>query len=133
MKEVLKKVSLSALMTMMVVALGFGSLVPTARALATGDLVTGPSSDAVYYINGTSKHVFPDKKTYMTWYTNFDAVKKVTVADLDMYATGAPVSYRPGTKLVTHPNTAKVYAVEPSGMIRWIADEATAMALYGSG
>lgn len=133
MKEVLKKISLSALMTMMVIALGFGSLVPTrALALTTGDLVKGPNSDAVYYINGTTKHVFPDRKTYMTWYTNFDTVQTVTVATLDMYTTGAPVSYRPGTKLVTHPNTARVYAVEPNAALRWIADEATAKALYGN-
>lgn len=109
--NVLKKVSLSTLMVAMVFAMGFGSFVPKAHALATGDLVKGPNSDAVYYINGSMKHVFPDKKTYMTWYTNFDGVKTVTVGELDGFTTGAPVAYRPGTKLVTHPNTARVYAV----------------------
>lgn len=39
--------------------------------------------------------------------------------------------YRPGTKLVTHPNTARVYAVESGGSLRVIADEATAKSLYG--
>lgn len=105
---------------------------PRAFGLSTGDLVKGPVGDAVYYINGTMKHVFPDVKTYMTWYPNFDGIKKVTVAELDMYTTGSPVAYRPGTNLVTHPNTARVYAVEPSGVLRWISDEATALALYGS-
>lgn len=132
MNDLIKKVSLSSLMVAMVFALSFGSFVPRARAVLTGDLVKGPNSDAVYYINGSMKHVFPDRKTYMTWYTNFNAVKTVTVSELDMFTTGAPVSYRPGTKLVTHPNTARVYAEEPGGVLRWITSEATALALYGS-
>ncbi len=133
MKESLKKVSLGTLMFVMVAVLSFGTYVPKASsALATGDLVKGPNSDAVYYINGSNKHVFPDRKTYLTWYTNFNAVKKVTVAELDQFTTGAPVAYRPGTKLVTHPNTAKVYAVEPGGGLRWLPSEAAAVALYGN-
>ncbi|MEK7583742.1 MAG: hypothetical protein AAB490_00720, partial [Patescibacteria group bacterium] len=135
MNDTLKKVSFSALMFMMVFSLSFGSFVPsTSAALMGGDLVKGPNSDAVYYINGSTstKHVFPDAKTYFTWYTNFDGIKAATIAELDMYPTGTPVSYRPGTLLVTHPNTAKVYAVEAGGKLRAIPDEATAAALYGA-
>lgn len=130
--NVFKKVSLSSLMFVMVFGMSFGNFVPKAHALVTGDLVKGPNSDAVYYINGSMKHVFPDKKTYMTWYSNFDGVKTVAVSELDMFATGAPVAYRPGTMLVTHPNTARVYAVEPGGKLRWITSEADAIALYGA-
>src|SRR6185503_13461338 len=109
MNDVLKKISLSSLMFAMVFAFGFGNFVPKAHAaLAAGDLVKGPNSDAVYYVDGTQKHVFPDRKTYFTWYTSFAGVKTVTVAELDSVPTGAPVPYRPGTKLVTHPNTARV-------------------------
>src|SRR3989338_6495986 len=135
MNDTLKKVSFSALMFMMVFSLSFGSFfVPRASALVGGDLVKGPNSDAVYYINGSTstKHVFPDAKTYFTWYTNFDGIKTATVAELDMFPTGAPVSYRPGTLLVTHPNTAKVYAVEAGAKLHAIPDEATAAALYGA-
>ena len=131
MNTVFKKVSIAAL-TLAMVLVNFGSVRIAHAALSTGDLVKGPNSDAVYYIDGTTKHVFPDRKTYFTWYTNFDKVKKVTVSELDNYATGAPVGYRAGTKLVTHPNTAKVYAVEPNGVLRWVSSEATAIALYGS-
>lgn len=132
MNTTVKKVSVSALMFMMVFAL-FASYVPQAHAaFVTGDLVKGPNSDAVYYVNGTTKHVFPDKKTYMTWYANFDAVKKVTVAELDTLTTGAAVSYRPGTKFVTHPNTANVYAVEGGAVLRKITSETCAATVYGS-
>ncbi len=132
--NLLKKVSLSALMFVTVFSIGgFGSVkMAHAATLMAGDLVKGPNSDAVYYIDGTMKHVFPDKGTYMTWYSNFDAVKKVTVADLDMYSTGSAVAYRPGTYLVKTPDSAFVYAVEPGGKLRKIPSESVAMALYGS-
>ncbi|OGY90176.1 MAG: hypothetical protein A2677_04065 [Candidatus Komeilibacteria bacterium RIFCSPHIGHO2_01_FULL_52_14] len=123
---------MSSLMFTTVFTLSFGSFVPTAAALVAGDLVKGPNSDAVYYIDGTMKHVFPDSKTYFTWYASFGAIKTVSVSELDMFPTGTPVAYRPGTKLVTHPNTARVYAVEPSGNLRWVPSEAVALALYGS-
>jgi len=96
-------------------------------------LVTGPESDAVYLINGDKKHVFPDSKTFLTWYSDFNSVEDISVADLDMYITGQPVYYRPGTKLITHVNTARVYAVSPGGVLHWIADEAIASSLYGEG
>ncbi len=108
-------------------------LVPSAHALAAGDLIKGPNSDAVYYIGADmKKYVFPDGKTYFTWYKNFNGVKKVTVNDLDMYPNGGAVTYRPGTKLVKTVDSNKVYAVEPGGTLRWIKDEATAIALWGS-
>lgn len=131
MSNKVRKVSIVSLMVLMVAAMVGFSPRP-AKALAAGDLVKGPNSDAVYYIDGTMKHVFPDSKTYFTWYTSFDGIKTVAVSELDMYPAGAAVAYRPGTKLVTHPNTARVYAVEPGGNLRWISSEATATALYGS-
>ncbi len=107
--------------------------VQVAKALSAGDLVKGPNSDAVYYIGADAKkYVFPDAKTYFTWYKNFDAVKTVTVTELDAYNDGGAVTYRPGTKMVTTVDTNKVYAVEPGGVLRWVPDEATALALYGS-
>src|SRR3989344_4159015 len=132
MNDTLKRISFSSLMFAMVFAFSFGSFVPRVAGLTTGDLVKGPNSDAVYYINGIQKHVFPDAKTYFTWYSNFDGIQTVTVSELDMFTTGAPVSYRPGTNLVTHPNTARIYAVQPNASLRWIPDEATATALYGA-
>jgi hypothetical protein len=93
----------------------------------------GQDAAAVYYIGSDGmKYVFPDGKTYATWYDNFDDVVRVDVAELDMYEDGGAVTYRAGTKLVTHMNTAKIYALEPGGLLRWIPDAATAEALFGA-
>jgi len=93
----------------------------------------GQSGAAVYLIGADAKkYVFPSQKEYFTWYPNFDKVVRVTVAELDMYPDGGAVTVRPGTKLVTHMNTAKVYAIEPGGILHWIPTDTIAKALYGT-
>jgi len=94
----------------------------------------GATDAAVYYIGSDgAKYVFPDSKTYFTWYENFDNVVRVDVAELDLYENGGTVTYRAGTKLVTTPDTANVYALEPGGFLRLIPDADTAAAVYGDG
>ncbi|MBU1203317.1 hypothetical protein KKH39_04735 [Patescibacteria group bacterium] len=93
----------------------------------------GVSGAAVYYIGSDGmKYVFPDQKTYYTWYANFDDVVRVPVSELDMYQDGGAVTYRPGTKLITHSNTAKIYAVSPGGVLHWIPTAEVAETLYGA-
>src|SRR3989339_484668 len=87
---------------------------------------------AVYYIAADcKKYVFPDPKTYYTWYENFNTVRKVEVSELDLYPNGGVIAYRPGIKLVTHPETQKVYTVEANGALRYIPNSDTARNLYG--
>ena len=113
----------------------FGGLkVNAAGSYGAGSLLAleGQSGAAVYYIGSDGmKYVFPDQKTYSTWYKNFNDVVRVSVSELDMYPDGGAVTYRAGTKLVTHMNTAKIYAVSPGGILHWIPTAAVAEALYG--
>lgn len=91
------------------------------------------TKDAAVYFVGSDckKYVFPDPKTYYTWYENFNSVIKVEVAELDFYKDGGVVPYRSGVKLVKHPDTANVYAVEPNGTLRLVPSAEIARALYG--
>jgi hypothetical protein len=92
----------------------------------------GVDGAAVYYIGSDDKkYVFPEGKTYATWYDDFNAVVRVDVAELDMYDDGGAMTYRAGTKLVTHENTAKIYAIGPGGMLHWLPTAEVAEALYG--
>ena len=114
------------------------SFVPVANAAGSypaGSLLAmkGQSGAAVYLVGADmKKYVFPSMKEYSTWYPNFDKVVRVAVAELDMYPDGGAVTVRPGTKLVTHMNTAKVYAIEPGGILHWIPTDTVAKALYGN-
>ena len=117
----------------------FGGLeVPQAHGAGSygaGSLLApqGVQDAAVYYIGSDGKkYVFPDPKTYFTWYENFNDVIRVSIAELDMYPDGGAVTYRAGTKLVTHENTARVYAIEPGGVYRWIPTAEIASSLYGA-
>jgi hypothetical protein len=126
---------ISSILMVALLIISFGVVAAPGRdpnVIIDGDLVKGPHSDAVYMILGAEKHIFPDRKTFMTWYQNFVTVREVTIAQLDAYITGKPMPYRPGTKLITHPNTSKVYALESCGMLRLIPDEETARTLYGT-
>lgn len=134
--NLVKKFSIFALMIATVFSMSGGVLsVKAAGNYAAGSLLaqSGVSGAAVYYIGSDGmKYVFPDVKTYNSWYENFDNVVRVSVAELDMYADGGAVSVRPGTKLITHENTAKIYAIEPGGVARWIPTAEVAEALYGA-
>lgn len=118
--------------------LGFTSSVNAAAlvspdALQPGDLIRGQSFSAVYYY-GTDgfRYVFPNDKTYFTWYSNFDSVKWLSDKDLSSIQIGGNVTYKPGTKMIKINSDPKVYAVGAGGMIRAIASEAVASGLYGS-
>jgi len=118
----------------MVIASLVGIVTNSAKAFSDGDLLKVAGDSAVYYLNGDKLWVFPDEKTYKTWYPDFSGVMTVTKEELAVYNSGVPsgnVVYRPGTRLVTTPAVNTVYAVEPGGVMRSIVSEANAKALYG--
>lgn len=116
-------------------------MTPTAQAatytsissLKPGDLVRGQSFTAVYYY-GTDgfRYVFPNDRTYFTWYKDFATVKWVTDADLTKIQIGGNVTYKPGSKMIKINSDPRVYVVSKGGLIRAIGSEAIAKALYGA-
>ncbi len=105
----------------------------TARAaVASGDLIKA-SLPAVYFYGGDGKrYVFPNEKTYKTWYSDFSTVKTVTDSELAAISIGGNVTYRPGVKMVKITTDPKVYAVAKGGVLKHVASEAVAVALYGA-
>src|SRR3989338_7745319 len=68
-------------------SMGIGALAPLAASAAVslnaGDLIRGDATPAVYYYGGDGKrYVFPNEKTYATWYSGFGAVRRISDADL---------------------------------------------------
>lgn len=102
-----------------------------AATLTSGDLIKA-SLPAVYYYGGDGKrYVFPNEKTYKTWYSDFSSVKKITDAELAAVTIGGNVTYKPGVKMVKITTDPKVYAVDAKGTLRWVNSETVAGALYG--
>ena len=87
---------------------------------------------AVYYVgNNGKRYVFPNIKTYNTWYSDFSTVKIVTSDELAKYPIGGNATYRPGVKLVKITTDPKVYAVSANGALRWVTTAVIAQELYG--
>jgi hypothetical protein len=110
-------------------------LMPLAAHAATpvaGNLIKA-STPAVYYLGSDGKrYVFPNEKTYFTWYSNFSGVVTITDAQLASYPIGGNVTYKPGVKMVKITTDPKVYAVDANGKLRHVTSEAIAISLYGS-
>jgi hypothetical protein len=114
-------------------AIGLGFM-PVAQAadLSPGALIKASSSAVYYYGSDDKRYVFPDVKTYETWYADFSEVKKITDEELAAIPIGGNVTFRPGTKLVKINTDPKVYAVSQNGTLQWVTTEAIAECLYGS-
>ena len=98
----------------------------------SNSLIKSLSSSGVYYCGRDGfRYVFPNEKTYSTWYTDFAGVIIVSETDLAAIPLGGNVTYRPGVRMVKITTDPKVYAVAPGGVLRPIASEAVAAALYG--
>lgn len=107
----------------------------SARAadLTGGDLIKGSGSAVYYYAADGTRYVFPNEKTYKSWYEDFSNVIEISDEELaDIPLSGENITYRPGTYLVKITTDPKVYAVEPNGVLRWIETADLAEELYGS-
>ncbi len=110
-----------------------GLLQPLATSAATAGTLIKGSLPAVYYAGADGKrYVFPNEKTFKTWYGDFSGVTTLSDTDIAAIAIGGNAVYRGGARLIKIQSDPKVYAVEPMGKIRWLESEAVASALYGS-
>lgn len=103
-----------------------------AATIQPGNLIkaSGPS---VYYSGQDGKrYVFPNEKTYATWYSGFGAVSTVTDTELASLPLGGNVTYRPGVRLVKINTDPRTYAVAAGGTLRWLQTESVARDLYGA-
>jgi len=134
MRDLLRKsFSVLTVAATIVWSVGLTAFVPTASAAVASGTLIKASGAAVYYAGADGKrYVFPDQKSYMTWYADFSGVVTITDAELAAITIGGNVTYRPGVKLAKITTDPKVYAVAAHGVLRPIASEAVAAALYGS-
>lgn len=108
-------------------------LAPLAAQAATAGSLVKASLPAVYYVGQDGKrYVFPNEKTYKTWYADFSSVMTITDAELAAMSIGGNVTYKPGVKMVKITTDPKVYAVDAHGTLRGISSEAVASGLYGT-
>lgn len=106
---------------------------PDSQAISPGDLIKCASLSSVYYFAPDGKrYVFPNEKTYFTWYTNFDGVKAISDRRCSTLPLGrGNITYRPGVKMVKITTDPRTYAVERGGILRHITTAQIAETLFG--
>ena len=108
------------------------TLVPL-TSLQSGDLVRGQTYSAVYYYGADGmRYVFPNDKTFFTWYKDFNSVKWVSDANLAKIQIGGNATYKPGVKMIKINSDPRVYAISGRGILREITSEDVAKSLYGT-
>ncbi len=129
----MKKIIFSLLIASLVLGISASSIAPTfAQEDLTGKIVKLESNSTLYYISADGKrYVFPNEKTYKSWFTDFADVQVVTAEDLAPYPLTGNVQYRPGVLLIKIQTDPKVYAISKNGILRWVTSEGIAKKLYG--
>lgn len=137
-----KFLTYSLVVTTMVWSVGLLATPLAVGAAVSGDLIKLSCSSgadvndpcrAVYYLGADGKrYVFPNEKTYNTWYSDFLGVTEVSSTEMSSYAIGGNATYKPGVKMVKITTDPKVYAVGANGSLMWVTDGSIAEALYGA-
>ena len=103
----------------------------TTNAFDAGDLVKGSGSAVYYFAPNGKRYVFPNDKTYFTWYKDFAGVRTISDGALSTIPLGGNVTYRPGYKMVKITTDPRTYVVDQGGILRQIGSEQLAQTLYG--
>jgi len=129
----LKKLSraLAVASTLAMVAMPLASHAATTTAFGPGDLIKGSGDTVYYYASNGKRFVFPNAKTYFTWYKDFSTVKQLPDGVLSTIPLGGNVTYRPGIKMVKITTDPKVYVVDQGGFLRHVTSEQLAQTLFG--
>ncbi len=114
------------------------SLLPTqakaceSNAVKAGSLIKASSNSVYYYGADGKRYIFPNEKTYKTWFVDFSMI--ITISDqlLGEVPIGGNVTYKPGARLVKITTDPKVYWVDKTGTLRHLASESIAKQLFGN-
>lgn len=127
-----KKLLLGSVIIIFVLGLLPMSASACSSELKAGSLIKA-SNNSVYYFGADSKrYVFPNEKTYKTWFINFNTIISVSSDLLGEIPIGGNVTYKPGVKLVKITTDPKVYYVDKEGTLRHVSSEALAKELWGN-
>ncbi len=102
------------------------------EGIAVGDVIKTADAKAVYLVTAEGKRrTFPNETVWNSYYTDFSKVKTISQDVMAQIPLGKNATLRAGTWLIKIPTDSKVYAVEPSGVARWIENASIAQDLYG--
>ncbi len=112
------------------------ALIPSIASAAPeqGSLIQGSGEAVYWYANNGKRYVFPNDRTFYTWFSPYDFrfVNRISDMELAAIPVGGNVTYRPGSRLIKLQTDPQIFVVDSFNKIRRIESEAVAAALYGS-
>lgn len=108
--------------------------------LAVGALIKIPDDNNVqtlsdtavyYYASNGKRYVFPNEKTYFTWYPNFNNVRVIPLDQMSLIPIGGNITYAPASRLVKFQTDSKVYLPTKGGILRWAKTEDIVSTWFG--
>ncbi|MCR4256092.1 MAG: Ig-like domain-containing protein, partial [Candidatus Uhrbacteria bacterium] len=96
------------------------------------DVETLNDTAVYYYASNGKRYVFPNEKTYFTWYGDFSAVRIIPIDQMALVPIGGNVTYRPASRLVKFQTDPKVYLPTKGGVLRWAKTEDIVRTWFGS-
>lgn len=93
------------------------------------------STTLYWYGKDGKRYVFPNERTYRTWFTLGDAcpvIRQVSREDLAAIPIGGNVTYHPGLRLLKLATDPTIYAVGKGGIARKFARESVIAQIFGS-
>jgi len=98
---------------------------------APGELLRGSLSSVYAIGSDLRRHLFPNDRTFDSWFADFGMVRTVSDSDLVCALLGHDVTVRPGTWLIKITSDPRTYAVTRCNTRRQLINEPIAIALYG--
>lgn len=96
------------------------------------ELIKVDMYEQVYYKAADgNRYVFPNEKTFYTWYSDFSEVRTIKMTELEKIGIGGNVCYKPNSRLVKITTDPKVYWVGKFCELRHVASESLAEQLFG--
>lgn len=121
----------ATLATISMVAAPVAAGAATTSTFTAGDLIKGSGAAVYYFAPNGKRYVFPNDKTYFTWYKDFATVKTIPDGKLSSIPLGGNVTYRPGYKMLKITTDPRTYVVDQGGVLRQVGSESLAKTLYG--
>lgn len=127
----LKKLSTTLFAILFTLSIVLPSVV-SAETSYIGEVIKSTTSDTLYYVAADGKrYVFPNEKTYKSWFSDFSDVQTLSDEQLAAIPLGGSINYRPGVIMIKVDTDPKVYAVSKGGILRWVKSEGRAKKLFG--
>ncbi|MBI4433661.1 hypothetical protein HY632_02730 [Candidatus Uhrbacteria bacterium] len=111
---------------------GMHTVAASTTTPSDGAVIRCGTSPTLYTVTAGTRQAFTDLPTFATWYPNNRSTEMLSTDACSQLPLTGIVTARPGSVLVKMPTRPEVFAIAAPNVLRHVANERVATALYGS-